>query len=124
MYAVASAVVATCIILYSLMAELSGWQSLVLLLGVLVVVWAIIFSFLEVRRIASRSQKITGPDEAVDPDAPRRVLVEPSTGDPCPHHENHNGSPGMDQGQFTSQLRGETPLIEFLQRRARKKHAD
>ena len=68
-YVVASAIVATCIILYSLMAELSLWQSLVLLLGVLVVVWAIIFSFLEVGRIASRSHKISGPDEALDPDA-------------------------------------------------------
>jgi hypothetical protein len=99
------------------MAELTGWQSLVLLLGVLVVVWATIFSFLEVARIASRSQKIAGPDDALDPDAPRVVIVEPSTGDPCPHHENHPASPGLDQGQFTSQLRGDTPFVEFLQRR-------
>jgi len=121
-YVVATAIVATCIILYSLMAELSRWQSLVLLMGVLVVVWAIIFSFLEVGRLASRSPKISGPDEIVDPDAPRRVVVEPSTGDPSPHHENHPASPGQDQGQFTSQLRGDTPFVEFLQRR--KKHAD
>lgn len=121
-YVVATAVVATCSILYSLTAELSRWQSLVLLVGLLVVIWAIIFSFLEVGRLASRSPKISGADETVDPDAHRRVIVEASTGDPYPHHENQPASPGMDQGQFTSQLRGETPLMEFLHRR--KKHAD
>ncbi len=41
----------------------AGWQwpaALILLVGPLVVVWAILFSFLEVGRIASWSDAITG----------------------------------------------------------------
>jgi hypothetical protein len=116
-YVVVTAVVATCIILFSLMAELTRWQSVVLLAGVLVVVWAIIFSFLEVGRIASGWKRIRGPEEAVDPDAPRRLVVEPPTGHPYPHHEEHEGSAGFDQGQYTSRLRDELPSIRSLLRR-------
>ncbi len=101
LYAVITAVVATCIILFSMMAELSRWQSLVLLLGVLIVVWAIVFSFLEVGRIASGSKSIRGPDEAVDPDAPRRLIVEPPTGHPYPHQRTTRAAPDS--------IRGNTP---------------
>jgi hypothetical protein len=121
LYAVVTALVATCIILFSMMVELSRWQSLVLLLGVLVVVWAIIFSFLEVGRIASGAKRIRGPDEAVDPDAPRHLIVEPPTGHPYPHHEDHEGSAGFDQGQYTSRLRDELPSIRSLWHRAHSK---
>lgn len=82
--------VVTCVVLYTLIADLPG---LLLLIGCLIVVWAIIFSFLEVGRIAARSKKTTGPDEAVDPDAPRRVLVEPPTGEPCIHRQAFASQP-------------------------------
>jgi hypothetical protein len=119
-YAVVTAVVATCIVLYGLTADWSRFQTVLLLLGSLVVVWAIVFSFMEVGRLAARSKKITGPDELVDPDAPRTVIVEPPTGEATPHHEAHVGSPGLDQGQLTSNLPDHTPLLEKLSYRGRR----
>jgi hypothetical protein len=104
LYAAITALVITCVILYCLMAHLMRAQAMLLLFGVLIVVWAILFSFLEVRRIASRQEKICGPDEAVDPDASRRVPIEPPN--PYPHHETHAGSAGFDQGQYTGRLPG------------------
>lgn len=102
-FAVVSAVVITCIALYSLVAGLSRFEALLLLIGSLVVIWAVIFSFYEVGRIASRSKSISGCEE-VDPDAPRTVVIEPPTGHPYPHHEEIAGSAGFDQGQLTSRL--------------------
>jgi hypothetical protein len=123
-YAVATAVPVTGIVLYSLIADWSRSQTLLLLIGSLIVVWAIVFSFLEVGAIAARSKNITDPDEVVDPDAPRRVMVAPPTGEPYPHHEHHVGSAGLDQGQLTSRLPDHTPSLGSLLRGARpKKHA-
>jgi hypothetical protein len=96
------------------MARLPLSETLVLLLGVLVVVWAIVFTFLEVGRIAARAKSIAGPDDLVDPDAPRIVIVEGPTGEATPHHEAHSGSPGLDQGQLTSNLPDHTPTIGNL----------
>jgi len=123
LYGVATTVVATCIVLYSLVAGWSGFQSVLLLVGSLIVVWAIVFSFLEVGRIASRSEKITGPDEVVDPDAPRKVIVAPPTGHPYPHHEDHVESAGLDQGQLTSRLSGTPSVGELFPRGRHKKEA-
>jgi hypothetical protein len=120
-YVGATAVVATSIVLYSLVAGLTATQGLSLLLGVLIVVWTIIFTFLEVGRIAARSKTIAGPDEPVDPDAPRRVIVESATGHPYPHHEDHVGSAGRDQGQLTTGLPDQTPFIGELLRSDRRK---
>ncbi len=120
-YAVVTAVVATCIVLYGLTADWSRFQTALLLVGSLAVVWAIAFSFMEVGRLASRSEKITGPDELVDPDAPRIVIVEPPTGEATPHHEFHTGSPGLDQGQLTSNLPDHTPLLGKLSYRGRRR---
>ncbi|MGB6947235.1 MAG: hypothetical protein WBE37_32850 [Bryobacteraceae bacterium] len=122
-YAVVTAVVATCIILFGLTADWSRFQTALLLVGSLVVVWAIAFSFMEVARLAARSEKITGPDERVDPDAPCVVIVEPPTGEATPHHESHVGSPGLDQGQLTSSLPDHTPTFgKFLSRGRRREH--
>jgi hypothetical protein len=102
-FVVASAVVITCITLYSLVAGFSRFETLFLLIGSLIVIWAMIFSFFEVRRIATGSKSISG-HEKMDPDAPCVVIVEPPTGHPYPHHEEHAGSAGFDQGQLTSRL--------------------
>jgi hypothetical protein len=83
-YAVATAVPVTGIVLFSLIADWSRSQTLLLLIGSLLVVWAILFSFLEVGAIAARSKNLTKQDEGVDPDAPRRVMVAPPTGEPYP----------------------------------------
>ncbi len=112
-----SAIVATCIILFTLQAGWKWPQALVLLIGSLVLVWAILFSFMELRRVATGSPAITGPREEFDPDAPRRVTVRPPTGNPEPHHEHYPESPGQDQGQLTSRLEGTPSLREMLRRR-------
>jgi hypothetical protein len=109
-FVVTSAVAITCITLYSLVAGFSRFETLFLLIGSLIVLWAMIFSFLEVRRIASRSKSISEREE-VDPDASYVVVVEPSTGHPYPHHEEHAGSAGFDQGQLTSRL----PDMPYIQ---------
>ncbi len=119
-YVAITAIVATCIVLYCLVADWSRSQTLLLLGGSLVLVWAILFSFLEVGRIAARSSRIIGLDEDVDPDAPRIVIVEPPTAEATPHHETHAGSPGLDQGQLTSRLPDHTPSIgDVLRRRSK-----
>lgn len=102
-FAVSSAIVITCITLYSLVAGLTKFEAIFLLAGSLVVIWAVIFSFFEVKRIANRSNSISGTEE-IDPDASRTVVIEPPTGDPYPHHEHIAGSSGFDQGQLTSRL--------------------
>jgi hypothetical protein len=121
-YVVISAVVITAVLLYSLVADLTWPQRVWLTVGVLIVVWGIVFSILEVRRIAARSESILGPADVVDPDAPRKVVVEPPTGEATPHHELHAGSEGLDQGQLTSRLTG-TPTPGELFRRGHDKKA-
>jgi hypothetical protein len=113
-FGVVTALVVTVVVLYSLVAEWSWFQSLLLALGTLVVAWTIVFSFLEVRRIATRSKSIIGPADIVDPDAPREVIVEPPTAEATPHHEFHAGSEGQDQGQLTSRLSGTPTPRELL----------
>jgi hypothetical protein len=90
--------------------------------GISLVVWGIIFTVLEVRRIAGISMAHRTRDE-VEAYQNRRpaVLVQPPTGEACPHHEDHAESPGLDQGQLTSALQGTTPLIDrLLQARQRR----
>lgn len=115
-YVVVSALVITAMVLYTLIAGWAWMQAFWLTLGLLVVVWAIVFSILEVRRIAARSKSILGPADIVDPDAPREVIVEPPTGEATPHHEWHAGSEGLDQGQLTSRLTGTPTPGELLHR--------
>ncbi len=86
---------------------LIAFASVVFLIGSLIVVWAALFSFFEVRRIAadrSPSSCLGDSDHGIDPDAPRVVIVEPPTGEAIPHHEDHLGSRGLDQGQLTSRI--------------------
>lgn len=120
-YGIVTALIVTGIILFSLIAGWSWRQSIWLTIGVLVVVWTIIFSFVETRRIARREDSITGPRDAIDPDRPRTVIVEPATGEPVEHHEFHRGSEGLDQGQLTSRLPEHLPLLGRLQDEEKKK---
>jgi hypothetical protein len=96
----------------SMVVSFIWWQSLLLAMGMSLVVWGITFTVLEVRRIAGIHRTL---DEVV---AYRNqcgaVVVQPPTGDACPHHEDYPESPGMDQGQLTSNLQGSTPLIDLL----------
>lgn len=120
-FGTATAVVVTCIVLYSLVAGLSLLQASLFLVGSLIVVWVSLFSFFEVRRIAagrSTSNWLDGSDDRIDPDAPRVVIVGPPTGEATPHHEDHLGSEGLDQGQLTSRIPDTFP-IAVTPRRAR-----
>jgi hypothetical protein len=118
-FVVASAIAITCITLYCLMAGFTRSEALFLLIGSLIVIWAMIFSFFEVRRIASRSKTISECDET-DPDGSRVVIVQPPTGHPYPHHEEHVESAGLDQGQLTSRLPEMPPfeIRKFWKKRA------
>ena len=94
-----------------------GWQHRFLMLtGVLIVGGAILFSALEIRRL-TQTEEERARDTA---DAARTAypagdaVVEPPTAEACPHHEDHVESPGLDQGQLTSQLPDDTPLIAEL----------
>jgi hypothetical protein len=103
------------------MAGLSRFETLSLLIGSLIVIWAMIFSFFEVRRLASRSKSISEPEE-VATDASYAVVVEPPTGHPYPHHEEHAGSRGFDQGQLTSRL-PDLPYVDVPWKRHKKNAA-
>jgi hypothetical protein len=106
-FGTAIAIAVSCIVLYSLIAGLSLFQTSLFLVGSLIVVCAGLFSFFEVRRIAagrSTSICLDGSEEQIDPDGPRVLIVEPPTGEATPHHEDHIGSQGLDQGQLTSRI--------------------
>jgi hypothetical protein len=125
-YVAGSGVAVTCAVAYSLMAGLVWWHSLLLLIGCLLAAWALVFTFMEVRRIAGAAK--TNADETLSKDADlyvsRTVTVSPPTGEAYPHHEYYAESAGLDQGQLTSQLPGSTPFIEkFLSRRSDKEKA-
>src|SRR5277367_2346963 len=88
-FGTATAVAITCIVLYSLMASLSLFQTSLFLVGTLIVIWAGLFSFYEVRRIAAgrfTSIYLDGSDNQIDPDASCVVIVEPPTDEATPHH--------------------------------------
>jgi hypothetical protein len=125
-FGTATAVTVTCLVLYSLAAGLSVLQASFFLLGSLIVVWAGLFSFFEIRRIAAgRSQSICldAPNDR-DPDAPRVVIVEPPTGEATPHHEHHSGSEGLDQGQLTARIPDTFPMAAAPARVRRPNQAD
>jgi hypothetical protein len=123
LYVVISAVAIGCAMTYSFVAGLGSWQTILVLVGLLVGAWATLFSFLEVRRLAQAPKSV---DETFkkepDPSAPRTVVVEPPTGAPYPHHEDYPESAGLEEGQLLSRLTDPTPLIEdFLSRRHKEK---
>jgi hypothetical protein len=116
-FVVVTAVIVTSIVSYGLMAALTSWESLVLLMGTLILVWAIVFTILEMYRLARLPKNGSGQaviEDEDDLDFPRTVVVQPPTGEPCPHHEYYPESPGLDQGQLTSQLPGSTLWIGEL----------
>jgi hypothetical protein len=107
LYIAISAAALTCATAYSQMAGLGGLQRLLLLIGSVFVAWAIVFCFLEVRRIGRKA-----PVKAAEFYRTRTATIEPATGEPYPHHEYRAESPGLDQGQLTSQLSGTTPFVD------------
>lgn len=108
---------------YSWIAGLAWWLAVPLVLGCVIAGCALIFTFLETRRLGQTAQERA--DEVLkleaDPYISRNVVVRPETGDAQVHHEFYPESQGLDQGQLTSQLSGTTPLVDrFLEGRRKK----
>lgn len=122
LYVVVSAIAVAFVMTYSGIHGLAWWQSLLMLIASLALACGILFSVLEVQRLA-QSAKVGAegaPKEEVDPYSPRTVSVEPPTGEPYPHHEYYMESQGFDQGQLTSRLPDSTPIIDTFMRRKQK----
>jgi hypothetical protein len=120
LYLVISTVAIAGVMTISGLSGLSWWQSLLMLIGSLIVVWTVLFTFLEVRRLGQTPKGLEGPAEG-DPYAPRKLVVAPPTGDAYPHHEDYVESQGFDQGQLTSRIADSTPFVDRLLRRREKK---
>jgi hypothetical protein len=103
---------------FGMMADAPGWQIWIWAVAGCLVVGAGMFSFFEVRRLAgiSRPHENARTEAEADRFSRLRALVEPSTGEPCVHHEDQEGSPGIDQGQLTSRIDTPTPLFHFAER--------
>ena len=123
LYGVIAAVTVTCVVAYALIANLNLWRSLLLLTGCLLVGWAFVFHFLEMRRAArTRNGAVEAVAEEPDPYLPRTVAVAPPTEEPYPHHEDFPESAGFDQSQLTARIPGSTPFIDrFLDREEKQK---
>jgi hypothetical protein len=121
LYVAISAVAVTCAIVYSLFAGLTFLHGSLLIAGCLVVGWAFVYNFMEVRRA-----KLAGKGEPLplepDPYGPHQVLTAPPTGDSYPHHEAYVESQGFDQSQLTARIPDQTPYpTGFFARRREKK---
>jgi len=118
LYVVIFAAALATVMTYSGLAGLSWWKSVLMLIGTVIVGWAILFSVLEVRRLGKSEKDVAAEREAdVNPYTSREVVVKGPTNDPYPHHEDYVESQGFDQGQLTSRIPDTTPLVDkFLKR--------
>lgn len=120
LYAVIAAAAVAFVMTISGVAGLYWWQSVLMLIGTVVVGWAVLFSVLEIGRLGKGKDQ---PEELDDVDAypSRRIVVAPPTCDACVHHEDYVESRGFDQGQLTSRIPDGTPFIEEMLRGRAKK---
>ena len=120
LYAVIAAAAVAFVMTISGVAGLFWWQSVLMLIGTVIVGWAVLFSILEIRRLGKGKDEV-GEIEDSDAYPSRKVVVAPPTCDACVHHEDYVESQGFDQGQLTSRIPDGTPFIEeILQGRAKK----
>lgn len=113
-------------LIFCLMAGLSAGLDAILVAASALLVGGIVFSVLEMHRLATRNRELkliammaeieaSEARLAAHRDAAEREMVEPPPGsEPYRHHENHQESPGRDQGQLTTGLFGTTPFFEKL----------
>ncbi len=121
LYVAISAVAITCAIAYSLFAGLTFLHGSLLIGGCLLVGWAFVYNFMEVRR----ASKTAGQAEPTEPDpyGPHQVVTAPPTGDSYPHHEDYAESQGFDQSQLTARIPDQTPYPTGLFARRGKKQS-
>lgn len=122
LYVAISAVAVTCAIAYSLFAGLTFLHGSLLVVGCLLVGWAFVYNFMEVRR-ATLARKKAGEAAPTEPYpyGPHEVVTAPSTGDSYPHHEDYVESQGFDQSQLTARIPDQTPYPRGLFARRRQK---
>jgi hypothetical protein len=127
-YSAAIVGLATVIVVVSLLAGLNWAWCLMLICATGVLAWGMLFTLFEVHRLSSTVASIIEKEQRDDLIVRQIAALEPTAklgpaelreiwlnSEPYPHHEDHPGSPGEDQGQLTSHLSGSTPLIELLQ---------
>ena len=124
LYVVIAAGATASAMIFSGLAGLVWWQSILTVIGAVVVGWAVLFSILEVRRLAQTpNEAAKALENASNPYSTRTVVVEPSTADPYPHHEDYVQSSGFDQGQLTSRIPDTTPFLNRFERLKEKQTA-
>lgn len=117
LYVATSALAVTCGIAYSLFAGLTFLHGSLLIAGCLLVGWAFVYNFMEVRRAATKESRPIQPD----PYGAHTVVTGPPTGDAYPHHEQYGESQGFDQSQLTARIPDQTPYPAGFFRRAKKR---
>ena len=120
LYVAISALAVTCAIAYSLFAGLTFLHGSLLIAGCLVVGWAFVYNFMEVRRATWARKEVVSTEP--DPYGPHKVVTAPPTGDAYPHHEAYVESPGFDQSQLTARIPDQTPYPTGLFARRRGKN--
>lgn len=122
LYVAISAVALTCAIAYSLFAGLTFLHGSLLVGGCLLVGWAFVYNFMEVRRATLANKGAQAAPVEPDPYGPHTVVTAPPTGDSYPHHEDYTESQGFDQSQLTARIPDQTPNpAELFARRREKK---
>lgn len=113
---------ATLALLVGLVEGLSLPDCLILVMGAAVITGGVIFTILEVHRLASPAgAPVTQPEHpsahglSAFANLGRAMQPVAESTEACPHHEYYPESPGQDQGQLTSRWPSSTPsLREFL----------
>lgn len=121
LYVAISAIAVTCTIAYSLFAGLTLLHGSLLLAGCLLVGWAFVYNFMEVRRATFVRKGTEAVPLEPDPYGPHTVVTAPPTGDAYPHHEEYVESQGFDQSQLTARIPDQTPYPTGLFARRREK---
>ena len=99
--------------------------TLILMIGTALLTGGVLFTFLEIRRIAPPTltdsditrealRTVNHSDQLIILGILRRRMAPLFENEACPHHEYFPESPGEDQGQLTSQLSASTPILEEL----------
>jgi hypothetical protein len=93
LYAVVATATVAFVMTISGVAGLFCWQTLLMLIGTVLVGWAVLFGVLEIRRLGKGKDEVEElEDIAAYPS--RNVFVAPPTGDACVHHEDYLESQG------------------------------
>jgi hypothetical protein len=101
---------------------------LILVMGAAVIAGGVIFTFLEVHRLAlpagaqvTQQEPPSAHRLSAFASLRRAMLPVAESTEACPHHEYYPESPGEDQGQLTSHWPSSTPSLRELLRACQKR---